>query len=600
MIDVSLNNKVIGSIENSEEFILNVKKNRREGKIPKELNISFDKRERIIHLYIEKGRARRPLIIVENGKSKLTPQILEQIKKDKLSFNDLIDKGIVEYLDVDEEDNSLIAMYEDQLTEKNTHLEINPLVIVGSQTAMLPYLEHTPSTRALIGAKTMKQAIGIYSTNYLIRSDTDKSIMHYPQKPVVRTAIYDSIGFDTHPVGHNVVVAIMAYEGYNMDDAIIMNKSAIDRGLFRITYFRPYRTEEIRYAGGQVDQIGIPDKEIKGYRTEDQYKYLEDDGITYPEAELDEYAVIIGKTSPPRFLTSLEEFRIGVESRTETSISVRHGEKGTVDFISITESEEGNKLVEVKLRDERVPELGDKLSSRYGQKGVMGLVIPQEDLPFTRDGVVPDIIFSPHSIPSRMTLGHLIELIAGKVGSLKGRYIDGTGFNNEDEFKLRDELKRLGFRENGLETLYDGKTGRMLKARIFVGNMYYLRLKHMVSNKIHARARGPIQLLTHQPTEGRSKEGGLRLGEMEKDCFVAHGAALTLKERFDSDKSLIPICKTCGIVAIYNRYRKKGSCPVCGEGSPVVFVDMSYSFKLLLDELKSLCIYPKLNLKPKS
>lgn len=598
--DVYLNNKLVGSIEKPEKFVSQIIKTRREGKLIPELNITHDVRDENVYVYTEKGRARRPIIIVENGQSKLTKELFSQLKKGKLTFTDLIKKSIIEYLDVDEEENSFIAMNESDINEETTHLEMSPLVIVGSQTAMIPYLEHNPTTRTLIGAKTLKQSLGIYSTNFLIRSDTDKSILHYPQKPIVGTAIHKAIGFDSHPVGQNIIVVIMPFEGYNMDDAIVINKSSIDRGLFRATYFTPFRTEEIKYPGGQVDQIEIPDKDIKGYRTEEQYSYLSDDGIIYPEAKVDAGDVVIGKTSPPRFLTSLEEFKIGVESRTETSISIPHGTGGVVESVIITESEEGNRLIDVKLRDQRIPEIGDKFSSRFGQKGVIGMLAPQEDLPFTKDGVVPDIIFSPHSIPSRMTISHLIELLAGKVGSLAGRYIDGTGFNNEDEFSLRKELKKLGFRENGSETMYDGRTGKMYKAKIFVGNMYYLRLKHMVANKIHARSRGPVQLLTRQPTEGRSKEGGLRLGEMEKDCFVAHGASLALKERFSSDNALIPICKNCGLTAVYNKYRKKGACPVCGEDAPITLVEISYAFKLLLDELKSLCIYPKLYLKPKS
>ncbi|MCP3681499.1 MAG: DNA-directed RNA polymerase subunit B, partial [bacterium] len=206
---------------------------------------------------------------------------------------------------------------------------------------------------------------------------------------------------------------------------------------------------------------------------------------------------------------------------------------------------------------------------------------------------------SPHGIPNRMTLAHLIELVAGKVGALSGRYIDGTAFDAEPEAEVRKELLSLGFRENGLETMYDGATGEQFQAKIYIGNMYYLKLKHMVANKIHARARGPIQLLTRQPTEGRAKEGGLRLGEMEKDTFVAHGASLLLKERFDSDRTVVPVCENCGMIAIYDDFRKRSYCPLCGENVEVNFVELSYAFKLMLDELKSMCLYPKLKLDNK-
>jgi DNA-directed RNA polymerase beta subunit len=278
---------------------------------------------------------------------------------------------------------------------------------------------------------------------------------------------------------------------------------------------------------------------------------------------------------------------------------VHHGEKGVVDFVVITENAEGNKLIQVRLRDQRIPEIGDKFTSRHGQKGVIALITPQTNMPFSASGIIPDIVFSPHGVPSRMTVSHLIELIGGKVGALNGRYVDGTTFDAESEADLRKELVSLGFRENGTETLYNGMTGEQYQAKIFVGNMYYLKLKYMVANKLQARARGPIQLLTRQPTEGRAKEGGLRLGEMEKDTFVAHGASLLLKERFDSDRTVVPICESCGMIAVYDEYKNKKYCPICGDNVEINNIEISYAFKLILDEFKALGIYPKLALKNK-
>ena len=229
----------------------------------------------------------------------------------------------------------------------------------------------------------------------------------------------------------------------------------------------------------------------------------------------------------------------------------------------------------------------------------MGLIVPSADMPFSGAGTIPDLIFSPHGIPSRMTISHLIELVAGKVGALAGRPIDGTTFDADPETALREELRGLGFREDGTETFYNGETGERMIARIFVGSIYYLKLKHMVANKIHSRARGPIQLLTRQPTEGRAKEGGLRLGEMEKDTFVAHGAALLLKERFDSDRTIVPVCENCGIIAIHNEFKNQKYCPICGDKVEISSVEVSYAFKLMLDEFKTLGIYPRLHLKVK-
>jgi len=599
MTDVYLNNVLIGTCARGDSFVNRIREERRKGKISPEFNITFLEKEDRVDINCEKGRARRPLIIVQEGKPLLTKKNVDELEKGKISWSDLVRRGIIEYLDSDEETNAKIAITEEELTKEHTHLEISPIVIVGPQTAMVPFADYNRSTRNLIGAKTIKQGLGVYASNYLMRMDTDVSLLFYPQRPIVNTMIYNIIDYDSHPIGQNITIAVLSYKGYNMDDAIIFNKSSIERGLYRSAYYRPYKNEELRYAGGQADKITIPDKDVKGYRTEDTYKYLEEDGIIFPEVRLSDGEALIGKTSPPRFLVSLSEFKLGVEERRETSVALRHGEKGVVGAIIVTESEEGNKYVKIRLRDERVPELGDKFASRHGQKGVIGLMVPQQDMPFTATGVVPDIIFNPHSIPSRMTIGHLLEILGGKVGCLEGRQIDGTVFIGEKEEDLKKLLKKHGFRDDGSETMYNGETGEEYEARIFVGNIYYLKLRHMVANKMHSRSRGPVQLLTRQPTEGRSKEGGLRLGEMEKDCFVAHGAALLLQERFSSDKATVPVCKKCGMVAIYNNFKDKTDCPLCGEESPVTFIEISYAFKLLLDELKSLCIYPKIKLKQK-
>lgn len=599
MTDVHLNGKFIGTCNDGHKFVDEVKKMRRTGKVSDELNISYKEKEDVIVILTENGRARRPVIIVENGKSKLTDEILAKVKKGQMSWDELVKNGIVEYLDAEEEEDTLIATWESELTKDHTHLELSPLIIFGTQTAMVPYAEHNLSVRVLIGAKTVKQALGLYSSNYKIRIDTDVSTMYYPQKPIVDTVIYDLINYNSHPVGQNITLAIASFEGFNMDDGVIVNKSSIERGMYRSVYYRPYKAEELRYPGGQNDVIETPDKEVSGYRTEESYKYLEEDGIVYPEAELKEEEVMIGKTSPQKFLTSLEEYKLGTQGRRDTSVAIKHGEDGTVESVLITENEEGNKYIRVKIREEKIPEIGDKFATRHGQKGIIGMIYPYEDMPFTESGIVPDLILSPHSIPSRMTIGQLIEMLGTKVGALSGRYIDGTTFTGEKEEDLRAELKKLGFRDSGAETMYDGLTGKRFKAQIFVGGSYYMKLKHMVSNKIHSRARGPVQLLTRQPTEGRSKEGGLRLGEMEQNCLVAHGAALVLNERFSSDKAVVPVCKKCGMIAVYNQFKNKTSCLSCGENAPVTFIEMSYAFKLLLDELKSLVIYPKLVVGPK-
>ncbi len=598
MSDVYLSGKFIGTVEDGEAFANSMREERRRGAVSENVNVYYDSAAGEVHIEAAKGRLRRPLIVVRDGRSMLTQDHLDKLARNELRWSDLVKQGIVEFLDAAEEENALVAFFEDELTPEHTHLELTPLAMFGLVTSMVPYANFNSAQKVNTGSKNQKQAIGFYASNYMIRLDMDVNLLHNPQMPVVRSVMHEISEYDKHPAGQNLVVAVMSFKGYNMEDAIIINKGSIDRGMGRGSYYRPMISEELRYSGGLVDEVCIPAKDVKGFKSEKDYRYLEEDGIIYPEAQVREGDVVIGKTSPPRFLSSMEQYSLSAETRRESSVAMKHGEEGVIDFVLITENSEGNKLVQVKIRDQRIPEVGDKFSSRHGQKGVVGLIVPENDMPFTASGITPDLIFSPHSIPTRMTMAHLIELIAGKTGALSGRTIDGTVFDSEPEESIRKELLGMGFRDNGLETMYNGETGEAFEVSIFVGNMYYLRLKHMVANKIHSRARGPIQLLTRQPTEGRAKEGGLRLGEMEKDTFVAHGAALLLKERFDADRTIVPVCENCGMVAIYDEYKRRSYCQVCGE-SGISFIEVSYAFKLILDEFKSLVLYPQLKLKTK-
>ncbi|MBW2970293.1 DNA-directed RNA polymerase subunit B [Candidatus Woesearchaeota archaeon] len=599
MSEVYLNGKFVGEIDNAHEFVQRLKQDRRSGALSNNVNVYFDDKLNTVHVESSRGRCRRPLIVVNGGMPALTDKHVKQLQKGEITWSDLVDQGVIEFLDAGEEENCLIAFSDQELTPEHTHLEISPLTMLGIVTGLIPYGDFIQSARLIIGSRNLKQSIGMYSANFPVRMDMDVNLLHYPQMPLVHTMMHELTDYSAHPSGQNIIVAIMCYKGYNIEDAVIINKGSIERGFGRSTYFRPAVTEELRYSGGLMDSVCVPDKDVKGYKSERDYRFLEGDGIVYPEATVKEEDVVIGKTSPPRFLSNLDEYSLASNIRRESSVALRHGERGVVDFVCLTENEEGNKLVQVRIRDQRIPEIGDKFVSRHGQKGVVGLIVPEADMPFTSSGIVPDLLFSPHGIPSRMTISHLIELIGGKTASMSGRVIDGTTFSGEKEEAIRKELLNLGFCEKGVETMYNGITGEVFDAKIYVGNMYYLKLKHMVANKIHSRARGPIQLLTRQPTEGRAKEGGLRLGEMEKDTFVAHGASLLLKERFDSDKTVVPICEGCGIIAIYDVYKDKRYCPICGENVEVSDVEISYAFKLILDEFKSLGIYPKLVLRSK-
>ncbi|MDP7182183.1 MAG: DNA-directed RNA polymerase subunit B [Candidatus Woesearchaeota archaeon] len=591
-----VNGLYVGMVQDTKSFAETIREERAKGNLSSNINVHIDVILNQAHVECGKGRTRRPLIVVRDGMPLLTDKHIKQLQKNETTWGELVKQGVLEYVDAGEEENMLVAFGEKELTPDHTHLEISPLTMLGVVTALVPYGNYTQSARLSIGAKNQKQGIGFYAANFPVRMDMDVNLLHSPQSPIVRTVAHDLAEYDRHPAGQNVIVAVMSYKGYNIEDAIIINKGSLDRGLGRSTYFRPASAEELRYSGGLMDKVAVPDKDVKGYKSEQDYRLLEDDGVVFVEAKVKEEDVVIGKVSPPRFLSSLEEYSLASNITRESSVALKHGEEGIVDFVMVSENDEGNKIVQVRIRDQRIPEIGDKFVSRHGQKGIVGLIVPEQDMPFTANGVRPDIIFSPHSIPSRMTVSHLLESIGAKAGALAGRFVDATTFESEPEDVIRNELLTLGFAEDGTESMYDGLTGHRMQARIFIGSMYYLKLKHMVANKIHSRARGPIQLLTRQPTEGRAKEGGLRLGEMEKDTFVAHGSALLLKERFDSDKTVVPVCEECGMIAVYDAFKEKSLCPVCGDNAVIHDVEMSYAFKLILDEFKSLGVYPKLEL----
>ncbi len=592
--DVFFNGRFIGAVKDQAQFIKEIQVLRRKNELPHEMSIRYDKLFGHIIISTEVGRVMRPLVIVEEGRSLLKDEHKLLLEQNKIRWDDLLKNGVIEYIDAAEEDNALVAFTEADLTAEHTHLEIDNIAFLGLVTSLVPFANYGQPSRLIRGSKTQKQSLGLYTSNFPIRLDTDANTLHYPQKPLVRSFVYDTLS--VYPAGQNVIVAVMTYEGYNIEDAIVLNKASVQRGFARSTYCRPYTNVELHYAGGLADEISIPEKDISGYRTEASYKYLEDDGIVYPEAKLSEGDVVVGKTSPPKFLSEARE--ISIKNRKDSSTIVRQEDRGVVDAVFITADEQGNKIVHVRTRDERIPEPGDKFSTPYGQKGVVGYLVDENDLPFTSRGVRPDIIFNPHGIPSRMTVGYLLEVVAGKAGSLSGRVIDATPFSPINVEELEQVLRDHGFRYDGKETMYNGITGKMMSAKIFIGNMYYLKLRYMVSNKIHARASGKVTLLTRQPVEGRAKGGALRLGEMEQQALVAHGASNLLKERYDSDKVVIHICTKCGAVALKDNIRNKIYCPVCNS-TDIEPVEMSYAFKLLVEELQALHLLTHMELKNK-
>ena len=489
-----------------------------------------------------------------------------------------------------------------------THVEIDPQLILGVCASLVPYPEHNSTPRVTGGTAMVKQSLGLPSANFRLRPDTRMHVMHYPQQSIVGTRAMKTTNFAQRPGGQNFVVAILSHHGYNMQDAVVINRAAVERSLARSSFIRTYNAENKRFPGGQEERIEIPGTgldEIKGLKSWESYTHLERDGLPTPETFLSsvggESSVLVGKTSPPRFLEEAHGHFLQAQERRESAMMVRHGESGWVDNIYVTESLDSTLLCRIIVRSEKIPELGDKFASRHGQKGIIGRLVDEQDMPFTVDGVIPDLIINPHAIPSRMTVAHVLEMVGGKVGAMEGRHIDGTAFSGEKEDSLRAGLLRNGFAHTGRESMMSGETGEAYEAEIFAGVIYYQRLHHLVSSKLHARSRGRVQILTRQPTEGRARQGGLRFGEMERDCLIAHGASMVIKDRLldESDGWPLQVCNNsgCGHIAYYDWKRRTPVCPICGDRADVHTVQTSYAFKLLLDEMKSLGVAMRLELE---
>lgn len=599
---VYLNGTYIGAHSDGAALAHKIRYHRRNRIFAPEVNVAFYPQTNEVQINSDRGRVRRPLIIVKEGVPLLHQDHIEKVKSGQLYWKDLTRQGVIEYIDTEEEENCYVAMNMSELNTDHTHLEITPSAILGICASLIPFPEHNRSDRNVYESGMAKQSLGIYVANFRLRMDTRAHLLHYPQAPLVKTHGMDAIKFNLRPAGQNFVIALLSYGGYNMEDGLIMNKSSVDRGLGRSTFFRAYVSEERRYPGGQEDKFERPHDDVKGFKDPGVYQHLAEDGVVEPGFFIDgkRGEVIIGRTSPPRFIEEHQDYSdLQVENRRETSTAMRFGESGIVDAVIFTETQDGHKLVKVRMRSPRIPELGDKFASRHGQKGVIGNLVAPSDMPFNEKGINPDLIINPHAIPSRMTIGQLIEVLSGKLAAASGEFVTATAFESKSLDELMAELHASGYQKYNKEILYDGRSGEKLVADVYMGIAYYQKLHHLVNDKIHARARGPVQILTRQPTEGRSREGGLKFGEMERDCLIGHGTAVILKERLldESDKSEALFCEQCGFLAEYNRKLDKNHCPVCRDEVNVSKIIVSYAFKLLLQELMSMGIAPRIELK---
>lgn len=580
--------------------------------IDKEVSVTHDHVHKELRIWTDAGRVLRPLYVVDQTPGNelqlmLTKEDIAELKEfdvTNVGWADLVEKGVVEYLDCEEEESRMIAMdlatliqaraSDDVKTKQYTHLEIHPSMILGVCGSIIPFPDHNQSPRNTYQAAMGKQAMGVYISNFQLRMDRAAHVLFYPQKPLVRTRAMEFLKFAELPAGINAVVAIACYSGYNQEDSVIMNQSAIDRGLFRSMYFRTYSDEE-KHEGSRTNHtMERPTRETTTGMNQGNYDKLDEDGLIVPGARVSGGDVIIGKTEP-LVMGGDEGLQIRATKR-DVSTLLRATETGIVDKVLVTTNSDDNKFVQVRVRSVRIPQIGDKFSSRHGQKGTIGITYRQEDMPFTREGICPDIIVNPHAIPSRMTIGQLAECLYGKVASLDGGFGDATPFTDLKVDDLSQRLHRLGYQKCGNEVMYNGHTGKQLEAQIFIGPTYYQRLKHMVDDKIHSRARGQVSVLTKQPLEGRARDGGLRFGEMERDCMISHGAAQFLKERlFDlSDRYNVHVCDQCGMIAIANLKKNTFECKSCRNKTQISQINIPYAAKLMFQELMSMAIAPRL------
>jgi len=553
-----LNGVTVGVCRNPQQIAEELRKLRRRNRLPKTVSIWTASE---LFISTEGGRLCRPLIIVENGAPKLTEHEMKLLMEGYKSVDDLVEDGKIEYIDQNEAKNVLVSVWRQEITEKTTHLEIDPSSVLGHVAGVIPYPHHNQSPRNTYQCAMGKQGVGVTGVDHKRRMDGVNFFLVSPQKPLVSTRAIELINYNELPAGQNLTVAVLSMSGYDIEDALVMNKASIDRGVGRVLLFKTHSLSLRVYPGGGADTIP-------------------ESGVLAPASKVTEGTVFIERTTP-----------LGAKA----GAVYRGLDNASVEKAALMRT--GDDLITVKtvIKEHRVPRIGDKYSSRHGQKGVIGLVLPKEDMPFNERGMVPDLVMNPHGFPSRMTVGKILELVTGKCISAGSNFLNeysASAFGGVRPEDIAEELLALGFSESGKEELICGTSGKRIPVTVFFGPVFYQRLKHMVADKMHARARGPRAVLTRQPTEGRCRDGGFRLGEMERDCLIGYGASEVLIERLvvSSDKYVVHVCSACGLIV------GGTGCNSCPTGE-VQRLQLPYACKLLFQELMSMKIAPRIVLK---
>jgi DNA-directed RNA polymerase II subunit RPB2 len=551
------------------------------------------------------GRMLRPLFVgggLKEIAADTTGKLLKQVEACKRWEEVLLwlspeGNTLIEYIDPGETESAYIAMKMADAVGAGapdyTHAEIHASTALGTLASNIPFPDHNQSPRNSYQCAMGKQSMGMFALNFRERFDAMAHLLCYPQVPFVSPFMSKFYGAQAMPCGQNIIVAIMTYTGYNQEDSVMINRGSLDRGLFRSIFYRTYKDEERKnQSSGEEERFLRPDPSMTKQMKNGNYSKLDDSGFVPEQAYVDTDDILIGKVVPLRVPTGMV-IPVGSKKYRDVSRTMRNNEIGWVDRIFKNRNGEGYSFAKVRMRQDRIPEIGDKFSSRHGQKGTVGMILNPEDMPQTASGLVPDIIINPHCIPSRMTIAQLMETLLGKMGCELGCLGDGSPFNEVTLEGITKIMRdNLGMEPHGNEILYNGFTGRQMETSIFMGPCYYQRLRHCSADKMHSRSSGPLVMLTRQPAEGRAREGGLRFGEMERDAVAAHGVSEFTKERLMECSDLFRCwsCQDCGLIAIVNPREGIWNCRGCGNTTNFSAIEIPYAYKLLLQELETMCI----------